>query len=95
MLERTYGFERADNTDLTDYCEEKNTAEFYTSDELKAIGMFMNARTSRAMGVIFSYPEVYIVYNFADEILEMEYKTEEAFLYRTGNIFYGENRNVD
>ena len=90
LMDKTHGFERTDGTDPADYCAEKSTAEFYTSDELKAAGLFKNARTSRAMGVIFSYPDVYIVYNFADEVLEMEYKTEETFLYRTGNTFYGE-----
>ena len=90
LMEKTLGFERRNGTDLTDYCAEKNTAEFYTADELKAAGLFKNARTSRAMGVIFSYPEVYIIYNFGDEVLEMENKTEESFYSKAKMAFYFE-----
>lgn len=84
---RTHGFARADTTDFADYSVDKNTAEFYTSCELKEAGFFMNARTSRAMGVIYSYPDVYIVYNFGDEVLKMEYKTEHTFFITAGNTF--------
>ncbi|MBQ4517625.1 MAG: hypothetical protein II997_03455 [Clostridia bacterium] len=90
LMEKTLGFERRNGTDLTDYCTEKNTAEFYTADELKAAGLFRNARTSRAMGVIFSYPEAYIIYNFGDEVLEMENKTEESFFSKARLVFYDE-----
>ena len=90
LMEKTLRFERRNGTDLTDYCAEKNTAEFYTADELKAAGLFKNSRTSRAMGVIFSYPEVYIIYNFGDEVLEMENKTEESFYSKAKMAFYFE-----
>ena len=90
LMEKTLRFERRNGTDLTDYCAEKNTAEFYTADELKAAGLFRNARTSRAMGVIFSYPEIYIIYNFGDEVLEMEHKTEESFYSKAKLAFYFE-----
>lgn len=89
LMKNTHGFTRADTTDFTDYSADKNTAEFYTSAELKAIGLFMNARTSRALGVIYSHPDVYIIYNIADGILKWENKTEENFYYRAKEIFLG------
>lgn len=94
LMEKTLGFTRADNTDLTDYCTEKNTAEFYSSAELKSAGLFMNARTSRALGIIYSHPEVYIIYNVADGVFKWENKVEESFFFRAGQTFLGDlNRN--
>ena len=94
LMEKTLGFTRADNTDLSDYCVEKNTAEFYSSAELKSAGLFMNARTSRALGIIYSHPEVYIIYNVADGVFKWENKVEESFFFRAGQIFLGDlNRN--
>ena len=87
LMDKTLGFTRADNTDLSDYCVEKNTAEFYSSAELKSAGLFMNARTSRALGIIYSHPEVYIIYNVADGVFKWENKVEESFFFRAGQTF--------
>lgn len=96
LMKNTHGFTRADNTDLTDYCVEKNTAEFYSSAELKSAGLFMNARTSRALGIIYSHPEVYIIYNVSDGVFKWENKVEESFFFRAGQTFLGDlNRNRD
>ena len=94
LMKNTHGFTRADNTDLSDYCIEKNTAEFYSSAELKSAGLFMNARTSRALGIIYSHPEVYIIYNVSDGVFKWENKVEESFFFRAGQTFLWElNKN--
>ncbi len=94
LMKKTHGFTRADNTDLSDYCVEKNTAEFYSSAELKLAGLFMNARTSRALGIIYSHPEVYIIYNVSDGVFKWENKVEESFFFRAGQTFlWNLNRN--
>lgn len=96
LMKNTHGFTRADYADLSDYCVEKNTAEFYSSAELKSAGLFMNARTSRALGIIYSHPEVYIIYNVADGVFKWENKVEESFFFRAGQTFLGDlNRNRD
>ena len=94
LMKKTRGFTTADNTDLSDYCVEKNTAEFYSSAELKSVGLFMNARTSRALGIIYSHPDVYIIYNVADGVFKWENKVEESFFFRAGQTFQWElNKN--
>lgn len=96
LMKNTHGFTRADGTDLTDYCAEKNTAEFYSSAELKSAGLFMNARTSRALGIIYSHPEVYVIYNVADGEFKWENKVEESFFFRAGQTFlWNLNKNHD
>ncbi len=47
----------------------------------------MNARTSRALGIIYSYPEIYIIYNVADGIFKWENKVEESFFFRAKQTF--------
>ncbi len=89
LMKKTLGFTRTDYADCEDFCAEKNTAEFYSSAELKAAGLFMNARTSRALGIIYSYPEVYIIYNVADGIFKWENKVERSFFARAGQTFLG------
>ena len=96
LMKKTRGFTTADNTDLSDYCVEKNTAEFYSSAELKSVGLFMNARTSRALGIIYSHPDVYIIYNVADGVFKWENKVEESFFFRAGQTFlWNINSNHD
>ncbi len=90
LAKNTLGFTRADGADFADYSADKKTAEFYTSAELKAEGLFMNARTSRALGIIYSHPDVYIIYNIADGIFKWENKTEESFFYRAKQTFLWE-----
>ncbi len=89
LMKKTLGFTRTDGTDCEDFCAEKNTAEFYSSAELKSAGLFMNARTSRALGIIYSHPEVYIIYNVADGIFKWENKVERSFFARAGQTFLG------
>ena len=89
LMKKTRGFTTADNTDLSDYCVEKNTAEFYSSAELKSVGLFMNARTSRALGIIYSHPDVYIIYNVADGVFKWENKVEEVFSSEPDKHSYG------
>ncbi len=84
LWKKTHGFRNADKTDFTDYSSDKKTAEFYTSAELKALGFFGNARTSRAMGIIYSYPDVFVIYYFTDEFPKLEYKTEHSFCFGAG-----------
>ena len=67
LMKKTFGFTRADDTYKTDCCADNNTAEFYSSPELKSAGLFKNARTSRALGIIYSHPDVYVIYNFGDK----------------------------
>ncbi len=96
LMKKTHGFTRADETDLSEYCVEKNTAEFYSSAELKSAGLFMNARTSRALGIIYSHPEVYIIYNVADGVFKWENKVEESFFFRAEQTFlWNLNKNYD
>lgn len=90
LIKNTTVFTSADNADRADYSMDNNTAEFYTSTELKNAGLFMNARTSRALGVIYSHPDVYIIYNVADGIFKWENKTEESFFYRARDMFLGD-----
>lgn len=90
LMKKSMCFTRADDTDLLSYSSDKSNAEFYTSVELKAAGLFMNARTSRALGIIFSYPDVYIVYNVSDGIIKWESKIEDNFFYRVKHIFLGD-----
>lgn len=90
FAKKTFGFTRADNTDYTDYSMDKNTAEFYTATEMKSAGLFMNARTSRALGIVYSHPDAYIVYNVADGVFKWENKTEESFFYRAKDTFLGD-----
>ena len=87
LMDKVVNGERVGDKVLADYCADENAAEFYTSDELKSSGLFKNARTSRAMGIIYSYPDVYVVYNFMDEFSNMEYKTEYSFFFDAGYIF--------
>lgn len=87
MMKKNIGFTRAVGADRADYSSDKNTAEFYTSSELKTAGMFMNARTSRALGVIYSHPDVYILYHVGDGFFKWENKTEETFFYRANQVF--------
>ena len=86
-MKKTLGFTRTDDTDKTDRCTDANIAEFYSPPELKSAGLFKNARTSRALGIIYSHPDVYAVYNFGDKLLKWENKTEESFLFRTVMMF--------
>ena len=96
LMKNTHGFTRTDNTDLSDYCVEKNTAEFYLSAELKSAGLFMNARTSRALGIIYSHPDVYIIYNVDNGVFKWENKVEESFFFRAGQTFlWNLNKNHD
>lgn len=95
LMKKTHGFTRSGGTDWSDFCAENNTAEFYVSAELKAAGLFMNARTSRALGIIYSYPDVYIIYNVADGALKWENKTEESFFYRAHHVFSWNRINDD
>ena len=96
LMKKTHGFTGADETDLSDYCVEKNTAEFYSSAELKSAGLFMNARTSRALGIIYSHPEVYVIYNVSDGIFKWENKVEESFFFRAEQTFlWNLNKNYD
>lgn len=81
LWKRTHGFKKADGTDFTDYSSDKNTAEFYTATELKSFGLLGNARTSRAMGIIYSHPDIFAIYYFAGEFPKLEYKTEHSFCY--------------
>ena len=54
----------------------------------------MNARTSRALGIIYSHPEVYIIYNVADGVFKWENKVEESFFFRARQTFlWNLNRN--
>ena len=54
----------------------------------------MNARTSRALGIIYSHPEVYIIYNVSDGVFKWENKVEESFFFRAGQTFQWElNKN--
>lgn len=84
LWKKTRGFTEADGTDFTDYLSSKKTAEFYTATELKAFGFFGNARTSRAMGIIYSYPDIFVIYYFTDEFPKLEYKTEHSFWHSVG-----------
>ena len=77
-------FTCADNADRADYSMDNNTAEFYTTTELKSFGLLGNARTSRAMGIIYSHPDVFAIYYFTDEFPKLEYKTEHSFCYGIG-----------
>ncbi len=47
----------------------------------------MNARTSRALGIIYSYPEIYIIYNVADGAFKWENKVERSFFFRAKQTF--------
>lgn len=89
LMKKTQGLTRAVTTDKADYSVSNNSAEFYTSAELKAAGLFMNARTSRALGIIYSHPDAYVIYNFGNELLRWESKTENSFLFRTVMMFSG------
>ena len=84
LWKKTHGFQGADGTDFTDYSSDKKTAEFYTTTELKLFGLLGNARTSRAMGIIYSHPDVFAIYYFTDEFPKLEYKTEHSFCYGIG-----------
>ena len=84
LWKKTRGFTEADGTDFTDYSSDKNTAEFYTATELKSFGLLGNARTSRAMGIIYSYPDVFVIYYFTDKFPKLEYKTERSFCFNAG-----------
>ena len=81
LWKKTHGFQEADGTDFTDYSSDKKTAEFYTATELKSFGLLGNARTSRAMGIIYSHPDIFVLYYFTDEFPKLEYKTESSFFY--------------
>lgn len=110
LWRNTHGFQNADNTDFTDYSSDKRKAEFYTTTELKSFGLLGNARTSRALGIIYSHPDVFVIYYFADEIPKLEYKTEHSFCYgmaleihrnlrcdhnaRSKIIFIGDSMNI-
>ncbi|MBR5613984.1 MAG: hypothetical protein IKW64_01595 [Clostridia bacterium] len=85
LWKKTHGFQEADGTDFTDYSSDKKTAEFYTATELKSFDFFGNARTSRAMGIIYSHPDVFVIYYFVNEFPKLEYKTESSFFYRAGS----------
>ena len=84
LWKKTHGFQEADGTDFTDYSSDKKTAEFYTGAELKSFGLLGNARTSRAMGIIYSHPDVFVLYYFTDEFPKLEYKTEHSFCFDAG-----------
>ena len=84
LWEKTHGFTKADDTDFTDYSSDKKTAEFYTTMELKSFGLLGNARTSRAMGIIYSHPDIFAIYYFTDEFPRLEYKTEHSFCFGVG-----------
>lgn len=84
LWKKTHGFTYADKADFTDYSSDKRKAEFYTATELKVLGFFGNARTSRAMGIIYSHPDVFAIYYFIDEFPKLEYKTEHSFCFGIG-----------
>ena len=84
LWKKTHGFQDADGTDFTDYSSSKKTAEFYTTMELKSFGLLGNARTSRAMGIIYSHPDVFVLYYFTDEFPKLDFKTEHSFCYGIG-----------
>ena len=93
LWKKTHGFQEADGTDFTDYSPDKKTAEFYTATELKSFDFFGNARTSRAMGIIYSHPDVFVIYYFVDEFPKLEYKTESSFCYRAGSGIHSNLRH--
>ncbi len=84
LWKKTHGFQEADGTDFADYSSDKKTAEFYTGAELKSFGLLGNARTSRALGIIYSHPDVFVLYYFTDEFPKLEYKTEHSFCHGIG-----------
>ena len=84
LWKKTHGFQEAAGTDFTDYSSDKKTAEFYTATELKSLGLLGNARTSRALGIIYSHPDVFVLYYFTDEFPKLDFKTEHSFCYGIG-----------